>query len=248
MVMVGKKLGYVSLFSSAGVGCYGFNLESFDCIVTSELIQRRLEVQKHNNVCSLQSGYVGGDITKPDVQQRILDGIKNWQKTYDKTDVDVLIATPPCQGISVANHKKNNELGRNSLVVESLKLITQVSPKYFVIENVRGFLGTECTDVDGVNKPIRRAVFENLAGGYNIAHKVINFKDYGNNSSRTRTLVIGVRKDLEEVAPFELFPAEKKAPTLRQIIEHLPRLKSMGEIQPLDIYHSFRPQRGSIGF
>ena len=237
--VVSSKLGYVSLFSSAGVGCYGFNLEDFDCIVTSELIQRRLEIQKHNNVCSLESGYVDGDITSPVVQEQIINAVSIWQDTYKK-DVDVLVATPPCQGISVANHKKNNELSRNSLVVESLRIISKVSPKYFILENVRGFLNTICTDQDGVNKPIRDAIFENLAGNYNIAHKVINFKDYGNNSSRTRTLVIGVRKDQEEIAPFELFPSEKKAPNLRDVIEHLPRLKKMGEIHSDDIYHSFR--------
>lgn len=240
MVMTDKKLGYVSLFSSAGVGCYGFNLEGFDCIVPSELIQRRLEVQRYNNVCSLETGYVGGDITEPDVQKQIIDGIENWQKTYKKDEVDVLIATPPCQGISVANHKKNNELGRNSLVIESLRLIKRVTPKYFVIENVRGFLNTECTDIDGNNKPIRDAIYANLASEYNISHEVINFKDYGNNSSRTRTLVIGTRKDLEEVAPFELFPNKRKVRSLREVIGHLPRLKTMGQIHSEDAYHSFR--------
>lgn len=239
--MKSKKLGYVSLFSSGGVGCYGFNLEGFDCIVTSELIQRRIEVQKSNAVCSLESGYVSGDITDSEIQQKIIDGIDIWKNQYDSNEVDVLIATPPCQGISVANHKKNNELVRNSLVVESLKLIKQVQPRFFVLENVRGFLTTLCTDVDGLDKPIREAIFSNLANSYNIAHQVINFKDYGNNSSRTRTLVIGVRKDIEEVAPFELFPAKREAPTIRDSIGHLPRLKTMGDIHSEDIYHSFRP-------
>lgn len=36
---------------------------------------------------------------------------------------------------------------------------------------------------------------------------IINFKNYGSNSSRTRTLVIGVRKDLSDiVVPIELYP------------------------------------------
>ena len=37
-------------------------------------------------------------------------------------DLTLLIATPPCQGISVANHKKKNELNRNSLIVDSFKI------------------------------------------------------------------------------------------------------------------------------
>ena len=46
---VNNKLTYISLFSSAGVGCYGFKLAGFECIATNELIPRRLEIQKFNN-------------------------------------------------------------------------------------------------------------------------------------------------------------------------------------------------------
>lgn len=235
-----SKRGYVSLFSSAGVGCYGFNLERFDCIVTSELIEKRIEIQKYNEVCSLEDGYIPGDITDPEIKKRITDQISLWKDVYNEKEVDVLVATPPCQGISVANHKKNDELKRNSLVIESLQIVREVNPKFFVIENVRGFLGTLCTDTDGVNKIIEEAIANNLAGYYNIAHRVMNFKDYGNNSSRTRTVVIGVRKDIQEISPYDLFPKEKTAPTLRELISGLPRLKNMGEIDPQDIYHSFR--------
>ena len=45
-----KKLNYISLFSSTGVGCYGFNVEDFNCVVTNELLDKRLFVQKCNNV------------------------------------------------------------------------------------------------------------------------------------------------------------------------------------------------------
>ena len=46
-----SKLTYISLFSSAGVGCYGFKMEGFDCVATNELLPKRLEVQKCNNKC-----------------------------------------------------------------------------------------------------------------------------------------------------------------------------------------------------
>ena len=235
------KKGYVSLFSGSGVGCHGFSVEGYDCIVTSEIIPRRLEIQKHNRVCSLEDGYVVGDIADPNIQDQILGAIRKWLDTYKQSDIDVIIATPPCQGISVANHKKKDELVRNSLVVESLKIINEIEPRYFILENVRGFLNTVCTDTDGKSKSIQEAIKLNLGGTYNIGFRVINFKDYGSNSSRTRTLVIGVRKDIEEVTPFDLFPSKRKAPTLRDLIGDLPRLKDMGAIDPTDIYHAFRP-------
>lgn len=46
---------YISLFSSAGIGCYGFKLEGFECIATNELITRRLEIQKFNKEALLSS-------------------------------------------------------------------------------------------------------------------------------------------------------------------------------------------------
>lgn len=39
-----NKPTYIRLFSSAGIGCYGFKLEGFDCVATNELITRRLSV------------------------------------------------------------------------------------------------------------------------------------------------------------------------------------------------------------
>lgn len=41
-----SKLTYVSLFSSAGIGCYGFKQQGFNCVLTCELIERRIQIQK----------------------------------------------------------------------------------------------------------------------------------------------------------------------------------------------------------
>ena len=236
-----KRMTYISLFSCAGVGCYGFKQEEYDCVATVELIERRLNVQKYNHKCLYDSGYICGDITLQETQEKVFDEIKTWHDKRNMTELDVVIATPPCQGMSVANHKKGNELKRNSLVVESIKLIQQIKPRFFIFENVPAFLKSICTDIDGQDKLIKDAIDLDLAGDYNIAAKVINFKDYGNPSSRTRTLVIGVRKDQKEITPLELFPDKQEEQTLRQTIGHLPHLHNMGEIWEKDIYHAFRP-------
>lgn len=238
-----KKLNYISLFSSAGVGCYGLAKEDFDCVATVELIERRLEVQKHNQKCLYPSGYIADDITKPSTKDRIFSEIELWKSKQGLKDIDVVIATPPCQGMSVANHKKNNELKRNSLVVESVKIVDDIRPKVFIFENVRAFLNTLCTDVDKKEKTIREAIELSLGGKYNVHYQVINFKDYGNPSSRTRTLVIGVRKDIPEVTPLDLMPSMSDGGTLRDAIGDLPSLKKMGEISNDDIYHNFRPYK-----
>lgn len=235
-----KEITYISLFSGAGVGCYGFKEAGFSCVATAEIIGRRLNVQRYNRKCVYDSGYICGDLTLRAVKDRIFSEIDRWKKERGLSHIDVVIATPPCQGMSVANHKKKDELGRNSLVVESLKLISEISPNFFVLENVRAFLKSICTDIDGKDKTIIEAIRHSLAGKYHIEGRILNFKEYGCPSSRTRTLVIGTRKDIPEITPPDLFPDRKPETTLREVIGHLPSLKIMGEICENDIYHAFK--------
>jgi len=234
-----KPLTYISLFSSAGVGCYGFKLNGFECIATNELLTKRLKIQAYNNKCKYKTGYIGGDISNPNVKAKLLTELKFWQDKHKIKEPDVLISTPPCQGMSVANHKKNDEKSRNSLVIESIKVTQELLPKFFIYENVRAFLNTICTDIDGIDKPIKEAIKYNLGGQYNILSKIVNFKEYGSNSSRTRTLVIGIRKDIQDVSPFDIFPKKQKAKSLRKLIGDLPALEEMGEISE-DIFHGYR--------
>lgn len=235
-----KPLTYISLFSSAGVGCFGFKENGFECIATNEILTKRLKIQVFNEKCKYDTGYIDGDITLKSVKNHLFEEIEKWKKQDKIKEPDVIIATPPCQGMSVANHKKNNELGRNSLVVESIKITKEVNPKFFIFENVRAFLKTLCTDLDGVDKPIKQAIELNLGGHYNILYKIVNFKDYGSNSSRTRTLVIGVRKDLQNISPYDIFPAERQPKTLKELFKDLEPLNTMGQISEKNIYHSFR--------
>lgn len=164
------------------------------------------------------------------------------EKKENLSRIDVVIATPPCQGMSVANHKKSKtEIIRNSLVIESIKIIKKVNPRFFVFENVPAFMKTICTDIDGDNKTIAEAIESSLGRSYSYTSRVINFKNYGACSSRQRTVVIGVSKDYaDEVSPFELYPDLVKERTLREVIGGLKPLKVFGEIDKTDIYHSFR--------
>ncbi len=237
-----RPLTYISLFSSAGVGCYGFKQANFQCIATNEIVPRRLDVQKFNNKCKYESGYICGDITDERVKSSIYEQIDLWKTWEMVEDVDVVIATPPCQGMSVANHKKSSdEIVRNSLVIESIKLVLNIKPKVFIFENVPAFMKTICTDTDNIEKSIQSAIQRNLGKEYSYVWEVINFKDYGACSSRSRTVVIGIRKDIaDDISPYDIFPRRKRVRTLRNVIGHFPRLTQMGEIQADDIYHSFR--------
>lgn len=237
-------MNYISLFSSAGVGCYGLKMEGFDGVATSEIIERRMKVQKVNNKVLYKEGYILGDITNKKVKTKLFSAVENYKKKQKEKDIDVIIFTAPCQGMSVANHKKNDgTIERNSLVVEALEIVNQIKPKFFIAENVRSFMNTKCID-HNKNKLISQAFDDWLSNDYKFESKVINFKDYGANSSRTRTLVIGVRKDLSDIVELDsIFPSKERAKTLREIIYDFPRLEKMGYIYPEDIYHNFKSYR-----
>ena len=233
-----NKLNYISLFSSAGVGCFGLNQENFKCIVTAEILKKRLEIQRFNKICEDEDGYVNGDISKEDVKEKIYSIINKFKAKNKIKDVDVLLATPPCQGISVANHKKNNELKRNSLIVDTFLITKKILPKFFIYENVQSFLKTLCQDKNDSISTIEKILFQYLFKYYFIHSRVVNLKDYGSNSSRTRTLVIGSRRDLD-INPIDLFPDQLKSKTIRELISNFEKLKKFGQIS-FDIYHSFR--------
>lgn len=235
-----KQLTYISLFSSAGVGCYGFKEAGFLCVATNELIKRRLDVQRFNHKCELDSGYICGDATSFETKKKIYTEIEKWRKKGNDR-IDVIVATPPCQGISVTNHKKNDrDIKRNSLVIESIEIVKEVKPRVFVFENVMAFEKTYCITKDDRLIKIGDFIREELGTDYYITGRVLNFMNYGSNSSRTRTLIIGVDKRYgDQIVPLDLFPDYRPEPTLRDVIFDFKRLE-WGEIDSNDFYHAFR--------
>ncbi|MBU1093547.1 MAG: DNA cytosine methyltransferase [Firmicutes bacterium] len=234
-----RKYTYISLFSSAGVGCYGFTKKGFDCIATNELIESRLEIQKANSKCKYNEGYIAGDITQTETKEKLFKVLANYKQLEDISDVDIIVATPPCQGMSTANYKKKNEINRNSLVVEAVHITKKIKPNIFVFENVQSFLKTMCIDFDEDHISIEEVINKHLGLSYNIYSKVVNFKDFGVPSSRPRTLVIGTKKELINISPLNLFPEIVNQVSIYDVIADLPKLE-FGEISKNDVYHFFR--------
>ena len=94
-------------------------------------LTKRLKIQSFNNKCKYQSGYIAGDISTPSVKSKLFTELNFWKEKHKIKEPDVIIVTPPCQGMSVANHKKNNEKSRNSLIVESIKITKEIQHKIF---------------------------------------------------------------------------------------------------------------------
>lgn len=105
-------------------------MAGFECVATCELLPRRIAIQRYNHKCRYDSGYICGDMTLDETKVKLDREFAFWQKNHKVKELDVLIATPPCQGMSYANHKKTNqerEMKRNSLVVESLVMTKRLN-------------------------------------------------------------------------------------------------------------------------
>ena len=106
-----------------------------------------------------------------------------------KGELDVFDGSPPCQGFSTAGKRKYDD-PRNSLFKEFARLLNDLQPKVFVMENVTGM-------IKGHMKQAYLEIMRTLRGcGYVAKGEVMNAMYYNVPQSRERVIIIGVRKDL----------------------------------------------------
>ncbi|MFD6332655.1 DNA cytosine methyltransferase [Streptomyces niveus] len=129
--------------------------------------------------------------------------IEDWHPTPEACDADVVVGGPPCQGFSALNRNKKG-VERNRLWEEYVRIVAEIGPKVFVIENVDRFLKSDEfrnllaeVQVGGklenyllVDPPGRGSTEENPN------RYLLNSANYGAVQARRRAIVIGVRKDV----------------------------------------------------
>ena len=105
--------------------------------------------------------------------------------------IDVLFGGPPCGGFSVAGQRDPAD-PRNKLLIQFGKLIGELRPSFFVLENVRGLL---IGDATRVLERFRRTVEK---AGYDIVWpaRILNAVDYGVPQRRERIFILGCRSGL----------------------------------------------------
>lgn len=134
---------------------------------------------------------------------------------FTDVDVDVLMGGVPCQSFSMAGKRGGLEDARGGLILEFLKMVSEIKPKVFLIENVKGLIS------HNKGKTLKTVLtdIENL-GTYNVVYKVLNSNDYSVPQKRERLILVGVRKDLNKNYSFPL-PHEYK-PVLKDVLEDCP--------------------------
>lgn len=207
-----NKLKAVSLFSSAGIGELLLDKIGIDVIVANEILTKRAQCYKFLNP---ETKVVNGDIRDPEIKQEIIENVNK--------DVKLLIATPPCQGLStLGKNKVQNDYEkdqRNFLIFDTFEIIDKCDFDFILIENVPKFLKMFFPYNNGFYK--LEDILENKYGKiYNIEVAELNAKDFGISQSRPRAIIKMYKKHLKWRNP----EIEKEIP-LEEAIGHLPSLE-----------------------
>ena len=197
-----------SLFCNVGIAETYLEKNGIDIVVANELLQDRSDFYKFSYP---KTNIIVGDISDDKIFNEIV-------KKSKEEKIDFLLATPPCQGMSVAGKMDEND-PRNTLIIKAVEFIKLVNPKTAIIENVPTMLKTSIL-VNGEKIKIVDYIKKELSNIYDISFNILNAADYGTAQDRKRTIVL-----LSRIGKWEL-PSKKKTITVEEAIGYLPSLES----------------------
>lgn len=209
-----NKIKAISVFSSAGIGELLLKNTNVDVIVANELLPKRAECYSHFYP---KTDMYCGDITLDETQDYMVEAAK-------KGGAKMLIATPPCQGLSTLGKNKTQihyeKDKRNYLILSALNIIDRCDFDYVLIENVPTFLEMYFPYENDYFK-LEEILSKKYADKYLIEARVLNAKDYGICQSRPRAIIKMYKPDKKWS-----WPATEAEIPLRDAIGNLPSLES----------------------
>ena len=204
------KLRGLSLFANVGIAEAFLSSVGVKIEVANEYVEERVRFYRDVYPETLM---IHGDITKQDVMDLVVEESK-------KRDVDFIMATPPCQGMSDAGLRLEFD-ERNQLIFYAVEAIKRIKPRFVLLENVPQQLKTKIKYKDEVIL-IPEYIKRSLSEWYDFnSQTLVKAKDYGVPQLRERNIFLLVRKD--QNIKWE-FPEKKTEITLFEAIGHLPPL------------------------
>jgi DNA (cytosine-5)-methyltransferase 1 len=176
------ELKAVDLFAGAGGLSEGLKEAGFHVVLANEKQKDAVLTYKMNHP---ETKIIEGDILEVG-ESEIIPSIKG--------EIDLIAGGPPCQGFSLAGRRNLNDK-RNVLFKELLKIVSEVRPKVFLMENVKGLLSMD----DG--KIIKSIENSFRCEGYNVKTFVLNAAWFGVPQYRERVFIIGGK---DGITPSEL--------------------------------------------
>lgn len=203
----------LSLFAGAGIGETYLHSCGIDIVVANELIERRANLYK---ILYPKCNMICGDITNENIFNKIISSSEN---------IEFLIASPPCQGMSVAGKNRCNETmindDRNYLINYVIKAVEKLSPRFILIENVPALLKLQLP-YKGQKCKVTEILSMKFGSKYIIESKIVDSADYGVPQTRLRAIIKMYVK--EEMWSWPCIV--KKKVTVREAIGYLPSLEA----------------------
>ena len=200
----------IDLFCGAGGCSEGLIQAGFHILFSSDISDMVEKTYRHRHE---QLGLTQGKNTwfqREDIRNLKGNDIRNYisglEIFQDKTvpEIDLLIGGPSCQGFSRAGRRDKSD-PRNMLFGEYVRVVSEIKPKYIVLENVEGFVDMQFIGyrgITGIQYPdgsvtpdILRSELNEI-GYETLEPRILNAADYGVPQRRNRIIFIGFRKGL----------------------------------------------------
>ncbi|KTR41659.1 hypothetical protein NS263_04060 [Curtobacterium oceanosedimentum] len=207
----------IDLFAGAGGLSLGFEMAGFDVVSAVEYDPVHAATHLFNFpdcdvLCRDVSMISGSDLRA--------SAAAGWRRHNPEVEwdgvVDVIVGGPSCQGFSVMGKRDEND-ERNKLVEEFARLVVEVRPRAFVMENVPGILSPQyAAMLAGVLGRLRDA-------GYTLNDHAepLDATAYGVPQRRKRVVIVGTLRGVEVLRPAATVT---EAVTAGEALAGLPRI------------------------
>ncbi len=185
----------VSLFSGGGIGDLALRAVGVDVLVASELLPDRASV--------FRSNYPNTTMVEGDIRKTKAEVIREAKNRLKGRPLDILFATPPCQGMSkngrgkllhgVRSGVKPKLDERNRLALDAVEVALALRPKLVVFENVPE-MQNAVIEHEGQVRDLLELISELLAPDYEGKWDVVEFADYGVPQRRQRLITVFMLK------------------------------------------------------
>ncbi|GAA1055050.1 cytosine-specific methyltransferase [Agromyces luteolus] len=218
----------IDLFAGAGGLSLGFESAGFDVLSAVEYDPVHAATHLFNFP---RADVVCADIASLRGEDLIRSARKGWSAHYPEKDwdgvVDAVIGGPSCQGFSAMGRQDASD-ERNRFILEFVRLVAEVRPRAFCMENVPGLLDARFDEIRS------RALRALSAAGYEfVGHEdVLHAEDFGVPQRRRRVMILGVLRG--EGSPQPPKPTGARVFTVADALEGLPELKRRAPVTTTD--------------
>jgi DNA (cytosine-5)-methyltransferase 1 len=165
----------LSLFAGAGGCTLGFDSAGFDVKLGLEINEDAISTYREN--------FSETDVVEKDVSETSSEWLLD-RLNLEPGELDFLIGGPPCQGFSSAG-KNFWDDSRNQLLKHYIRLLEEIQPKWFLMENVEGLLTAQESEY------ITEAAKKFVEAGYTIRIHKLYSHWYGLPQKRKRVFIVG---------------------------------------------------------